>query len=239
MKANSGQAKIWAIVPAAGAGQRMSSSIPKQYLLLGEKTVLEHTLDALLGCRQLAGVVVVLAEGDEYWRDIEPRYFGHHVVKATGGAERCHSVLNGLQQLAGKADEDDWVLIHDAVRPCVRQADIGFLISTLLNSDDGGLLGVPVTDTMKQVDAGNAIRTTVAREGLWHAYTPQMFRIGKLRSALQRAIYRQLLVTDEASAMELAGYRPRMVLGQRDNIKITVPSDLELAAFYLQTRTLA
>jgi 2-C-methyl-D-erythritol 4-phosphate cytidylyltransferase len=236
--ANSGQTKIWAIVPAAGAGQRMSSIIPKQYLLLGEKTVLEHTLDALLGCRQLAGVVLVLAEGDEYWRDIEPRYFGHHVVKATGGAERCHSVLNGLQQLAGRAAGDDWVLIHDAVRPCVRQADIGILISTLLTSNDGGLLGVPVTDTMKQVDADNGIRTTVARQGLWHAYTPQMFRIGKLRSALQRAIYKQLLVTDEASAMELAGYRPRMVLGQRDNIKITVPSDLELAAFYMQTRTL-
>lgn len=238
MTANSGQTKIWAIVPAAGAGQRMSSIIPKQYLLLGEKTVLEHTLDALLGCRQLAGVVLVLAEGDEYWRDIEPRYFGHHVVKATGGAERCHSVLNGLQQLAGRAAGDDWVLIHDAVRPCVRQADIGILISTLLTSNDGGLLGVPVTDTMKQVDADNGIRTTVARQGLWHAYTPQMFRIGKLRSALQRAIYKQLLVTDEASAMELAGYRPRMVLGQRDNIKITVPSDLELAAFYMQTRTL-
>ncbi len=238
MTANNGQARIWAIVPAAGAGQRMSSSIPKQYLLLGEKTVLEHTLDALLGCRQLAGVVLVLAEADEYWRDIESRYFGHHVVKATGGAERCHSVLNGLQQLAGRADEDDWVLIHDAVRPCVRQTDIGILISTLLNSDDGGLLGVPVTDTMKQVGADYGITTTVARQGLWHAYTPQMFRIGRLRSALQRAIYKQLLVTDEASAMELAGYRPRMVLGQRDNIKITVPSDLELAAFYMQTRTL-
>ena len=130
------------------------------------------------------------------------------------------------------------MLIHDAVRPCVRQTDIGILISTLLNSADGGLLGVPVTDTMKQVGADYGITTTLARQGLWHAYTPQMFRIGRLRSALQRAIYKQLLVTDEASAMELAGYRPRMVLGQRDNIKITVPSDLELAAFYMQTRTL-
>jgi 2-C-methyl-D-erythritol 4-phosphate cytidylyltransferase len=236
--ANSDIAKIWAIVPAAGAGQRMSLNIPKQYLPLGEKTVLEHTIDALLACRHLAGVVVVLAEGDDYWRDIQPRYSDQQVVKATGGAERCHSVLNGLQQLAGRTDEHDWVLVHDAVRPCVRQSDIDILISTLLTSDDGGLLGVPVTDTMKQVDAENGITSTVAREGLWHACTPQMFRIGKLRSALQQAIYKQLLVTDEASAMELAGYRPRMVLGQRDNIKITVPPDLELAAFYLQTRTL-
>ena len=236
--ADNGQAKIWVIVPAAGSGQRMSVSIPKQYLPLGDKTVLEHTLDALLACRHIAGVVLVLAEGDEYWRDIQPRYSGQQLVQATGGAERCHSVLNGLQQLAGRTDEHGWVLIHDAVRPCVRTTDIDILISTLSTSADGGLLGVPVTDTIKQVDADSGSTTTVAREGLWHAYTPQMFRIGKLRSALQQAIYKQLLVTDEASAMELAGYHPRMVPGQRDNIKITVPSDLELAAFYLQTRTL-
>ena len=231
-------AKIWAIVPAAGAGQRMCSNIPKQYLPLGGKTVLEHTLEALLACRQLAGMVVVLAEGDDYWQDIQPRFSDQQLVRATGGAERCHSVLNGLQQLAGRADEDDWVLVHDAVRPCVRLSDIDILISTLLTSDDGGLLGVPVTDTIKQVDADNGVTATVAREGLWHACTPQMFRIGKLRCALQQAIDKQLPVTDEASAMELAGYRPRMVPGRRDNIKITVPLDLELAAFYLQTRTL-
>ena len=228
---------IWAVVPAAGAGRRMSTHIPKQYLPLGEKTVLEHSLDALLACRQLAGVVVVLSEDDVYWQDIRPRYLDQQLETATGGAERCHSVLNGLLQLDDRAAEDDWVLVHDAARPCVQQADIDRLITTLSASTDGGLLGVPVTDTMKQVDGENCITATVAREGLWHAYTPQMFRIGTLRSALQHAIDNELLVTDEASAMELAGYQPRMVQGQRDNIKITVPSDLELAAFYLQTRT--
>ena len=238
MVTGSRQANIWAIVPAAGAGKRMASTLPKQYLQLGDKTVLEHTLDALFACRQLDGVLVVLSEGDACWPDIQPRYADQPLETATGGAERCYSVLNGLQQLAGRAHAEDWVLVHDAARPCVRPADIDSLVDTLSDSTDGGLLGVPVADTMKQVDAEQRVTTTVVREGLWHAYTPQMFRLGNLQSALQQAIDRQLLVTDEASAMELAGFQPRMVQGQRDNIKITTPSDLELAAFYLQKRTL-
>jgi 2-C-methyl-D-erythritol 4-phosphate cytidylyltransferase len=226
---------VWAVVPAAGAGRRMSTNIPKQYLPLGEKTVLEHTLDTLLACKQLAGVVVVLSADDGYWPDLQGRYARERLEAVTGGAERCHSVLNGLLHLAGKADADDWVLVHDAARPCVRLTDIDTLIYTLSSTVHGGLLGVPVADTMKQVDSDNRITATVEREGLWHAYTPQMFRAGLLQSALQHAIDNDLLVTDEAGAMELAGYRPCMVQGQRDNIKITVPSDLELAAFYLQT----
>jgi 2-C-methyl-D-erythritol 4-phosphate cytidylyltransferase len=227
------------VVPAAGAGRRMSTSIPKQYLPLADKTVLEHTLDTLLSCRQLAGVVLVLSEGDGYWESIQGRYLDQPLETAIGGAERCHSVLNGLKQLAGRAREDDWVLVHDAARPCVRLSDIEKLISTLSSSTDGGLLGVPVADTMKRADSEHRITATVDREGLWHAYTPQMFRVGRLRAALQQAIDNDLLVTDEASAMEHAGYQPRMVQGQRDNIKITVPADLELAAWYLQARTQA
>ena len=217
----------------------MSTSIPKQYLPLADKTVLEHTLDTLLSCRQLAGVVLVLSEGDGYWENIQGRYLDQPLETAIGGAERCHSVLNGLKQLAGRAREDDWVLVHDAARPCVRLTDIEKLISALSSSTDGGLLGVPVADTMKRADSEHRITATVDREGLWHAYTPQMFRVGLLRAALQQAIDNDLLVTDEASAMEHAGYQPRMVQGQRDNIKITVPADLELAAWYLQARTQA
>jgi 2-C-methyl-D-erythritol 4-phosphate cytidylyltransferase len=216
----------------------MSSDVPKQYLTLGEKTVLEHTLDALLANQRLAGVVVVLSGSDSYWQDIQPRYLARPVETVTGGAERCHSVLNGLQQLAGRADAHDWVLVHDAARPCVRQSDMDTLMNTVSDTDDGGLLGVPVADTMKQADTDSRVSATVSRDGLWHAYTPQMFRVGQLQAALQQAIDRHLPVTDEASAMELAGYRPRMVQGHRDNIKITVASDLQLAAFYLQTRTL-
>ena len=226
--------KLWAVVPAAGVGRRMSTNIPKQYLRLGEKTVLEHTLDTLLACPQLADVVVVLSADDGYWPGLRDRYFNARLEVVTGGAERCHSVLNGLVHLAGRANADDWVLVHDAARPCVRLSDIEKLIETLAATTDGGLLGVPVADTMKQVDGNDRVTATVARDGLWHAYTPQMFRLGRLQTALQYAIDNDLLVTDEASAMELAGYLPRMVQGQRDNIKITVPSDLELAAFYLQ-----
>lgn len=215
----------------------MSTNIPKQYLPLADKTVLEHTLDTLLSCRQLAGVVLVLSAGDGYWESIQGRYLDQSLETTIGGAERCHSVLNGMKQLAGRAAEDDWVLVHDAARPCVRLSDIEKLISTLSASTDGGLLGVPVADTMKRADSEQRITATVDREGLWHAYTPQMFRVGQLRAALQHAIDNDLLVTDEASAMEHAGYQPRMVQGQRDNIKITVAADLELAAWYLQART--
>jgi 2-C-methyl-D-erythritol 4-phosphate cytidylyltransferase len=217
----------------------MSTNIPKQYLPLADKTVLEHTLDTLLSCQPFAGVVLVLSDGDGYWESIQGRYLDQPLETTIGGAERCHSVLNGLKQLAGRAREDDWVLVHDAARPCVRLSDIEKLISALSSSTDGGLLGVPVADTMKRADSEHRITATVDREGLWHAYTPQMFRVGRLRAALQHAIDNDLLVTDEASAMEHAGYQPRMVQGQRDNIKITVPADLELAAWYLQARAQA
>jgi len=212
----------------------MGADVPKQYLQLGAQSVLEHTLDRLLECERIAGVVLVLAAADEFWPAIEARYAGRNVATVTGGAERCHSVLNGLDHLAATAGPDDWVLVHDAARPCVRTADIARLMDALGDGDQGGLLGVPVADTMKRVDAGLRVTATVERAGMWHALTPQMFRVGALRSALQQAIAAHCLVTDEAGAMELAGHRPRMVEGHRDNIKITLPADLALAAFYLQ-----
>ena len=228
------EAKFWVIVPAAGAGKRMGTDTPKQYLPLGDKTVLEHTLDTLLFCQRLAGVVLVLSPDDERWAELQSRYTKQPLNTVTGGAERCHSVLNGLDYLATCASDEDWALVHDAARPCVRLKDIERLITTLEHSAAGGLLGVPVADTMKRVDKDDCISGTVDRNGLWHAYTPQMFRVGMLRAALKQALDKGETVTDEANAMELAGYRPRMVLGSRDNLKITVPSDLALAAFYLQ-----
>lgn len=228
--------KYWAVIPAAGAGKRMDADLPKQYLRLGERSVLEHTLDTLLACERLAGVVLIISADDVYWPDIKDRYRGQPLETVNGGVERCHSVLNGLDRLAERAADDDWVLVHDAARPCVRQEDIRILIDSLAADRVGGLLGVPVADTMKRVDSELRISTTVERQGLWHALTPQMFRLGALRAALQEAIDTDSLVTDEASAMELAGYRPSMVPGHRDNIKITLPSDLALAAFYLQAR---
>ena len=227
--------KFHAVIPAAGAGSRMGADIPKQYLTLAGQTVLEHSLDVLLACEQIATVVLVLSADDERWPEIMHRYKDSRVETVTGGAERCHSVLNGLEHLAGTAGVDDWVLVHDAARPCVRRQDIEMLMTRLEDHEVGGLLGVPVADTMKQVDSDSMILKTVERDGLWRALTPQMFRLGPLRDALQQAIASGVMVTDDASAMEMAGYRARMVEGQADNIKITRPADLQLAEFYLQS----
>jgi len=227
------------VVPAAGAGRRMASATPKQYLEIGAKTVIEHTLDALLACKRIRSIVVVVSADDDTWPGIAARYSSQSIETVTGGEERCHSVRNALVHIAQTANENDWVLVHDAARPCLRPADIDSLIDALADDMTGGLLGVPVADTMKQVSAHGQVEQTVSREGLWHALTPQMFRLGPLRAALDQALSSGLMVTDEAAAMELAGHRPRMVQGHRDNIKITMPADLALAEFYLQARTSA
>jgi 2-C-methyl-D-erythritol 4-phosphate cytidylyltransferase len=212
----------------------MGAALPKQYLRLGDRTVLEHTLDILLAVEAITGVVLVVAPDDRDWAAIRSRYAGQSLEVVNGGTERCHSVLNGLDALAGKGAASDWVLVHDAARPCVRRDDIRALMASMDADSDGGLLGVPVADTMKRVAADGRVTATVDRDGLWHALTPQMFRLEQLRGALRQAIEAHSTVTDEASAMELAGYRPLMVQGHRDNIKITLPADLALAAFYLQ-----
>lgn len=222
------------MVPAAGAGTRMDADLPKQYLPVAGKTVLEHTLDILLACTELTGIVVAVAHDDTRWEEIGRRYRDRPLVSVAGGAQRSHSVLNALQQLAVRAHPHDRVLVHDAARPCLRLDDIRRLIECVGDDVNGGLLGVPVTDTMKRVDRGQRITRTVERDGLWHALTPQLFRLDLLRAALTDAIDMQVPVTDEASAMERAGFAPRMVQGQRDNIKITLPDDLALAAFYLE-----
>jgi 2-C-methyl-D-erythritol 4-phosphate cytidylyltransferase len=217
----------------------MASDIPKQYLRLQGSTVLEHTLNALFACESIEGVVLALSPGDDYWPGIAPGFSGKNLVCVAGGEERCHSVLNALHHLRGFAAEHDWVLVHDAARPCVLAADITELIGTLAEDVCGGLLGVPVADTMKRLGADGRVSGTVDRQSVWHAQTPQMFRLGLLRSALEQAIARNRMVTDEASAMEMAGYRPCMVRGHADNIKITVPSDLALAEFFLRGRDVA
>jgi 2-C-methyl-D-erythritol 4-phosphate cytidylyltransferase len=228
--------KYWAIVPAAGTGRRMAADVPKQYLPLQGSTVLEHTLNTLFVCEPIEGVVLALSADDGYWPEIAPRFSGKNLACVVGGAERCHSVLNAVHHLRGFADLRDWVLVHDAARPCVRVDDVIVLIETLAEDACGGLLGVPVADTMKHLGADGRVAGTVDRQDLWHAQTPQMFRLGPLQSALEQALAQGWLVTDEAAAMEMAGFRPCMVQGHADNIKITVPSDLALAEFYLRER---
>ena len=195
----------WAIVPAAGVGKRMGSAIPKQYLTIDGSTILDLTLGRLLGHPSITGVYIAISSNDGYWP--ESSYFSdERITVVPGGTERCHSVLNALQVLKAVADENDRVLVHDAARPCVRPEDITSLIKLAGKNEDGGILGVPVKDTMKRTDAGNNIQKTLERTHMWHAFTPQLFPVQTLYSALQQSLDKGQLVTDEASAMELAAW---------------------------------
>ncbi len=225
--------RCWGVVPAAGAGTRMGAATPKQYLQLAGKTVLQWTLERLSVQPQINGLVVVLSPEDDRWNAMDVE-FPVPVSRVDGGVERCHSVFNALLALSEYASPTDWVLVHDAARPCVRNSDIDRLIESIRHHAVGGLLASPVRDTMKRCDATGTILETVPREYLWHALTPQMFRLGPLQEAMGAAIEKGFLVTDEASAVEYAGFAPRVVPGHSDNIKITRPEDLVSAEFYLR-----
>lgn len=220
------------IIPAAGIGTRMGAECPKQYLLLAGITILQRTLERM-ALPEIAGIVVALAETDPYWERLQldlsvPLY------RVTGGKERCHSVFNALQFLQTHAQADDWVLVHDAARPCVRRADIYQLMQQVKTSHSGGLLATPVRDTMKRADASGNVAETVSREQLYHALTPQMFRFEVLQRALMLVLAEEGIVTDEAQAVEILGYPVQLVCGHADNLKITHPHDLSLAQLYLQ-----
>lgn len=225
--------RLWAIVPAAGSGRRMGADIPKQYLTLAGRTVLEHSLMALDTIEGLAGMVVAITADDPRW-PLLGLNLHTSVMTAPGGTERADSVANALTLLSLRAASDDWVLVHDAARSCVRATDLQHLVTQLYDDPLGGLLAIPVRDTMKQADADQRCTLTLDRDRLWHALTPQMFRLGMLRDALAAAQAAGVSVTDEASAMEHAGHQPRLIEGHADNIKITRPDDLALAEFYLR-----
>lgn len=222
----------WAVVPAAGVGKRMGAEVPKQYLDVAGKPVLQHTLERLLSIDCLDGIYVALGAEDGYWPDL-PCAMQPRIRKAPGGRERADSVHSALVHMADRARPDDWVLVHDAARLCLTAADVHKLIDALGDDAVGGILALPVTDTLKTVE-DQRITGTPDRSRVWRALTPQMFRYGLLRAALGDAAGRGLVVTDESSALELAGYRPIIVEGRPDNIKITRPEDLPLAAFYLE-----
>jgi len=224
--------RVVAVIPAAGVGSRMQADRPKQYLTLNGKTILEHTIDALLHHPQVDDVVVAISPDDAYFTQ-----YGLHdkpIRVVEGGKERADSVLNGISALG----ENDWALVHDAARPCIEERDISALLQ-LINSADvaGGILATPVRDTMKRVKpTTNVISHTEDREGLWHALTPQLFPASLLKSALQNGLSQGAVITDEASAMEFAGHSVAMVNGSPANIKITHPADLPLAEFYLKQK---
>jgi 2-C-methyl-D-erythritol 4-phosphate cytidylyltransferase len=222
----------WVVIPAAGVGARMKADRPKQYLPLCGRTVIEHTLNCFTQHPAITGIVVALSPDDPYWPGLHiESSLPLHI--AAGGQERCHSVLNALHLLAQHAASDDWVLVHDAARPCLTRPDIDKLCTELNDDAVGGILAVPVRDTMKRADGAGRISATEDRNGLWHALTPQMFRLGLLTQALEQALADGFVVTDEASAVEHAGLRPKLVEGRADNIKVTRPEDLALAEFFL------
>lgn len=221
-----------AVLPAAGIGARMGGKIPKQYLEIHGVTLLEHSLRSLLACQQIATVAVPLHPEDGQADRIELLH-NARVRRICGGALRADSVLAGLEALSLEANDDDWVLVHDAARPCVELADIEALIGTVIAADCGGILAQPVVDTIKRAGATGRIAATVDRSTLWRAQTPQMFRLGQLREALQQGLREGLDITDEASAMELAGHEVQLIPGSPSNLKVTVPQDLALAAWYL------
>ncbi len=212
----------------------MGADIPKQYLMLAGEAILIRTLKTLGRCPGISGLFLGVSAGDPYWQDLS---FSAPWLKAVcdGGSERADTVRLILETMSATVAENDWVLVHDAVRPCVSHRDIKQLME-LAARGDGGLLGCPITDTVKFTDDDNRVQKTVPRQGLWRAQTPQMFRFAELRQALTNAESAGLAVTDEASAMEYAGFHPLMVPGSVQNIKITVPGDLQLAETLLENQ---
>ncbi len=222
------------VIPAAGVGARMQADRPKQYLVLNGKTVIEHTVDALLKALPSQPLYLALAAADPYFHDL-PLASMPNVHRVTGGNERADSVLAALEAI--DATLYPWVLVHDAARPLVRSTDIQLLIAKCQEAQHGGILACQVRDTMKrsvQDSADHLVDHTVSRLHLWHALTPQLFPTAQLRDALRAAIAAGVAVTDEASAMEWARLPVLLTPGRADNLKITQPEDLALARFYLE-----
>ncbi|MCL5501409.1 2-C-methyl-D-erythritol 4-phosphate cytidylyltransferase [Phytobacter palmae] len=220
---------VCAVVPAAGFGRRMQTECPKQYLSIGDKTILEHAVAALLANPNVGRVIIAVSPGDERFARL-PLSQHPAITVVAGGAERADSVLAGLKAAQGA----QWVLVHDAARPCLHQDDLNRLLQLRETSRVGGILAAPVRDTMKRAEPGKtAIAHTVERNDLWHALTPQFFPLELLHDCLTRALNEGATITDEASALEYCGFHPELVPGRADNIKVTRPEDLKLAEFYL------
>lgn len=224
-------ATFWCVVPAAGRGTRVGGDCPKQYLPLAGRALILHTLERLAAHPRIAGILVTLSATDAHWPALDSVH-GKPVLTAVGGNERSDSVLAGLHALPSGVGDDDFVLVHDAARPCVRRDDISRLVDRV-TVVDGGLLGAPLRDTLKLADDSARSVATEPREARWRAFTPQMFRRGALTTALQDAVALGITVSDEAMAMELSGFAPLLVEGAEDNIKVTTAADFALAEFLL------
>jgi 2-C-methyl-D-erythritol 4-phosphate cytidylyltransferase len=231
---------VWVVIPAAGVGSRMEAETPKQYLKIEGKTILEHTLSCFINHPHVAGIIVALSSDDPYWNQLNIKSITTPIYTVEGGAERSDSVEQALEYLRvlEKLDDDNWVMVHDAARPCVSQLDIDALLEIRSSESVGGILATPVRDTMKRSFSDQAkISHTESRENLWHALTPQLFKLGPLMRALEFCKNKSIAVTDEASAFEALGEHPQLVNGGHENIKVTYPSDMQYAAFILRDRS--
>ena len=228
-------AKFHVLIPAAGSGSRMGAESPKQYLPLLGKPLIQHALDVFIKSARISSVTVVLSADDRFWDKLHPAATDSTGVKIhilrCGGDTRAATVLNGLQAMQDYAAADDWVLVHDAARPCFSNALLDRLLDTLQTDAVGGLLAIPLADTMKRADAYGRVANTEPREALWQAQTPQMFRYDLLKRALQAA---GGAPTDESQAIEALGLKPKLVAGELSNFKVTYPQDLLLAAAILK-----
>ncbi len=219
-------ARYFGLVPAAGTGSRFGAAGLKQYSPLAGKPMLRYAIERLLAAPEIEVVFVVLTAGDAEFREHDWSAFGARLAPLyCGGASRRDSVLNGLVAAASAVDPNDWMLVHDAARPCLGKTELHRLIEEAGRDEVGGILAVPVADTVKRADDERRILATEPRDGLWQAQTPQMFRHGMLLRALRDAVH----VTDEASAVEALGYKPKLVEGSTKNLKVTFASDLEIA----------
>ncbi|EPF83579.1 2-C-methyl-D-erythritol 4-phosphate cytidylyltransferase [Acinetobacter gyllenbergii] len=228
------QTKLWAVVPAAGSGSRFSKTELKQYQYIQEHTVLEHTVNRL-NSLDLAGCVLAIGAQDNFAKTLAFQH-SDKLHFCLGGEERVHSVLNALIYLSEIAHADDWVLVHDAARPCVTVNCLTNLVESAQYSNQSAILAIPVRDTLKRVPQQHQIEKTVSRELLWQAQTPQMAKLGVLKGAIEKALANHIVITDEASALEYVDEPVQVVQGRSDNIKITYTDDLELARLILQAQ---
>jgi 2-C-methyl-D-erythritol 4-phosphate cytidylyltransferase len=231
LRENSLTSRFFGLIPAAGSGSRFGEAAPKQYYRLTDKPMLRHAVQSLLCAREIDTVFVVLATGDAEFRKYDWSEFGERLAPLyCGGTSRRDSVLNGIIASASAVDAGDWVLVHDAARPCLGKAKLARLITEVRDDEVGGILAVPVADTLKRADDERRIVATEPRDRMWQAQTPQMFR----HAVLLRALGEHPGATDEAAAVEAMGLKPKLVEGRSTNLKVTYPADLELAELILR-----
>ena len=227
--------KYWAVIPAAGVGERVGASRPKQYLQIAGKTLLEHAASCFVNNDQIAGLIFSIKPGDEIFSSLDFDNSGIPIYTVDGGNTRAESVLNALNYLETHASHDDFVLVHDAARPCLADSDLTKLLIRCSNDEVGGILAIPVTDTIKRVSQDRIVDTQ-SRDNSWRALTPQMFRYGLLKDAVISSLSKGIAVTDEASAVEYAGYKPCVVEGSDQNLKVTTSNDFKIAEMFLHLK---